>query len=108
MYDATCGNNIFLFLLGGIAGTCAVYIISYLLKDYNPTAILIISKGTIIILGFHQLFIRLFDRLPAVCHSPIAESVAALLILLAFIPIIRLSENYFPVLLGYRVGKHQK
>lgn len=107
MYDATYGKNIILFFVGGIAGSSAVYIISYLFKDYKLSAIVTLSKGTIIILGFHQLLIRAFDRLPAAFHSLIAEYVAALFILLTFIPIIQLSEKYFPVLLGYRAGKHQ-
>ena len=108
MYDATYGKNILLFFIGGIAGTCAVFVISFFVKSYKPIAVVTISKGTIIILGFHQLLIRLFDRLPAIFHSVFFEYVVALLILLTFIPIIRLTEKYFPVLLGYRASKHHQ
>ncbi len=106
MYDATYGKNIFLFFLGGLAGTFTMYVISYYLREIKPRSLMILSKGTIIILGFHQLFIRIYDNFPNYLHGVSLEYISALIILVLFIPIIQLSERYFPALLGLRANKH--
>ena len=106
MYDATYGKNIILFFVGGLSGTFVMFAISYLLRNIKPQSLIVLSKGTIIILGFHQLFIRVYNHLLLQYHSTISDYVIALIILLAFIPIIQLSEKYFPVLLGSRASKH--
>ncbi len=105
MYDATYGSNIILFFVGGLAGTMSVFCISYLLRNIKSKTVLTISKGTIIILGFHQLIIRIYDRLPDFFHTVFYEYIAALFILLFFIPIIKISEKYFPLLLGKRAER---
>lgn len=102
MYDATYGKNIVLFFVGGLSGTMAVLIVSYHLKKFKPSWLLVISRGTIIILGFHQLFIRAYSYLPDMFHNVLVDYIMALVILFAFVPIIQLSERYFPVLLGSR------
>ena len=107
MFDATYGKNIFLFFIGGLAGTFSVFSISYFFRNIKPRPLVELSKGTIIILGFHQLFIRAYDYLPNQYHTVIIDYIVALFILLAFIPIIRLSEKYFPVLLGSRAIKQK-
>lgn len=102
MYDATYGKHIVLFFVGGLSGTLAVFIVSCNLKNLKPNWLLVISKGTIIILGFHQLFIRAYSYLPDKFHNVFVDYTVALVILFAFVPIIQLSERYFPVLLGSR------
>ena len=107
MYDGTYGKNIVLFFVGGLAGTFVIYAISYLLRNITPKSLVILSKGTIIILGFHQLFIRAYDYLPDRYHTVLSDYAVSLVILLAFIPIIHLSEKYFPILLGSRAIKQK-
>lgn len=105
MFEARYGNNLILFLIGGVAGTLAVFVCSYYLQHFYYRAIDVISRGTIIVLGFQQVLIRCFDHAPAMFHGGISEYVAAFIIMLIFIPLITLSERYFPVLLGTRVSK---
>lgn len=69
MYDATYGKNIVVFFLGGLAGTFTIFIISFFLRNIKPRPLMILSKGTIIILGFHQLFIRAYDYVPIHYHT---------------------------------------
>lgn len=106
MYDATYGENIVSFFIGGLTGTFTIFVVSYFLRTVKPKPLMILSKGTIIILGFHQLFIRAYSYLPTQYHTVLSDYAVSLVILLAFIPIIQLSERYFPVLLGSRAIKH--
>lgn len=105
MYDASYGKNIILFLIGSLAGTYAIYVISVLIQNVRPSFLSIISSGTIIILGLHPLFIRVSRALLEPYKSFIVDYSVALLILCAFVPIIILSKKYFPVLLGTRTSK---
>lgn len=107
MYDATYGENVVMFFLGGLAGTMAVFVISYFLRNFKPNSLVVLSKGTIIILGFHQLFIRAYSYFPSHFHTVLTDYIVAFVILLAFIPIIQLSERYFPILLGFRAIKQK-
>ena len=107
MYDATYGKNIVVFFLGGLAGTFTIFIISFFLRNIKPRPLMILSKGTIIILGFHQLFIRAYDYVPIHYQTVYSDYVVSLFILLAFIPIIQLSERYCPILLGSRAIKQK-
>ena len=98
MYNVGYGNNILLFLIGGISGSIAVFIISKLLSDYSFNWVLLISKGSIIILGFHVYIIWYIRK---VIPSPsYIDFILSLLILIAFIPLIFFSEKYCPILLG--------
>ena len=92
MYDATYGKNIILFFIGGLSGTFVMFVISYFLRNIRPTSLILLSKGTIIILGFHQLFIRIYNHFLLQYHSVISDYLIGLLILFAFVPIIQLSE----------------
>jgi len=103
MYMCVYGNNILLFLIGGFAGTSTIFSLSKMLHS-KPNSIVTLSKGTILILGFHPWFI-LWIR----THQPtpsLFDFLFALLIVLFFIPIILFSEKYFPIILGkYRITK---
>lgn len=100
MYANQYGNNIFLFLIGGFVGTSFIYVLSKLLQRYNFKSVQTISKGCIIILAFHWNIEQLFkDFLP---QSSALQWLYSFVILLAFIPVIQMTNKYFPVLLGSR------
>lgn len=105
MYDNTYGRNIILFVIGGLMGTFSVFGISYLLKDFHNRFVDIIAKGTIVILGFHTLFIRVYEHIPTVMRNTFTDYCAGFIILVLFIPFIQMVEKYFPVLLGTRIVK---
>ena len=105
MYDNNYGNNLLLFYVEAISGTTAVFIISYGLRKLKLKFVDVISKGTIVILGFHGIFIKLFSHIPTSQGKCITDYFFSLVILALFVPIIILSERYCPVLLGTRVEK---
>ena len=94
VYENGFGNNYLLYLLGGIAGTCCLYGVSILLNDFRFGAVVTISKGTIVVLGLH-IYIIYFIKL-----GTFVDYLTALLLTLLFIPIIKISEVYFPWLIG--------
>ena len=96
MWKCGFGNNIFLFLLGGLSGTLTIYSISKLI-DKNLYIVSTISKGTILILGFHYIII---EQLQKLYFAPFMEYIISLLILILFVPLIILCEKHFPLLLG--------
>ena len=102
LYACCYGGNMFLFLLGGVFGSLMVFAISKLLGK-APQIVAIISRGTIIILGLHKLLINLvWVFYPASC----IDIVFAAIIVLLFVPIIILTERYFPLMAGiYRIIK---
>lgn len=100
MYICGYGGNFFWFLIGGVAGSCCVFIMSKLL-GHTPIATIIVSKGTILILGFHMYVIDFFRSF---FYVSIADFAFAALIIVFFVPIIMVAEKYFPLLLGkYRI-----
>ncbi len=98
------GDNLFLFLIGGLAGSVLVFFISKLLDKFRWKFITEISIGTLIILGFHIHLIKICKHF--IHHRSITDALLSVLIVLAFVPIIRLCEQYFPIILGkYRIKK---
>ena len=106
MYMGGYGDNMVLFLMGGIAGSIAIFCIAKIIP-YTPHAVITISIGTIIILGFHKHFISItqyFFHVP-----PIIDFFSALIILFLFIPIIKILEIWFPVILGkHRINNNNR
>ena len=101
MYKGGFGGNYLIFVLGGLSGTSLVFFISKLLERYyTPSSIKDISKGCILILGFHYFFVIGFVHL--IDSQSIFTYLHSLLILLLFIPIIRLTSRFFSILLGKR------
>lgn len=98
MYVNSYGDNYVLFLLGGTAGTILIYIISKWLKRFDASIIRTLSKGSILILGFHMTF-KSYSRVLFPTPSWL-DPILAFVILLIFIPIILLAEQYFPIILG--------
>ena len=94
------GGNMFLFLLGGLSGSVMIYAVSKLLL-YVPQMVTIISRGTIIILGFHKLFI---DLIWTFMSASYLDVIYAALIVVLFVPIIIAIEKFFPLMAGkYRL-----
>lgn len=94
------GGNLFLFLVGAFAGTVMIWALSKLL-GCAPRAIAVISRGTIIILGFHKILI---DLARTFFTPSVFDAIFATLILFLFIPLIIAIENYFPLMAGkYRI-----
>lgn len=96
------GGNIFLCLLGGVAGSIMMFSVSKLL-GHASKFVVIISRGTIIILGFHKILISLMRILFPVWYTDI---VLAALIVIVFVPVILAIERYCPLMAGkYRAVK---
>ena len=110
MYKCECGNNYFLFLLGGIVGTIMMFVISARLNSLKSKAIYLISIGTIVILGFHRdlnhPLLKIVDSMDFnVATNGIVTFLVALLVTLAFVPIIWIISRYLPIFIGKRSTK---
>ena len=102
LFGCNYGGNILLFLVGAIAGTVMIWALSKLLGS-SPKIINIVSRGTIIILGFHKILI---DLVWIFFTPSVFDVVFAILITLLFIPLIIATAKYFPLLAGkYRIKK---
>lgn len=99
MYLNHFGNNYALYIVGGIAGTAMLYIMSLWLSrlPYRNT-VLLLSRGSIAIIGLHIIIVRRLAQLPD--RLWIEDFLFAVLVLLAFIPIVRFMELHSPFLLG--------
>ena len=103
LFIASYGGNMLLFFLGGVAGIIAVFTISKML-DFDLGINKAISVGSILILGFHieviSVFMGIFQK------RTLIDAFFSLIILLAFVPLIKWCELYFPLILGkYRIKK---
>ena len=99
MYLNGFGNNYVLYILGGMAGTGMLYVISMWLSRL-PYCKMVqsLSMGSLLIIGLHIIIVRRMTELP---NRVWGEDLAyAILILFAFVPIIRLAELFFPTILG--------
>ena len=103
MFEAHYGKNIILFFIGGISGTVSIFMFSFLMNSFQTTVVDIISRGTIVILGFQLILIQLYYHVPKGWLGAIDDYFAAFIILLLFVPIILFTERFFPVILGSRV-----
>lgn len=99
MYHNDYGNNYVLFILGGLAGTGMLYIISLWLSRLPYRSMMMtLSRGSIMIIGLHIIIVR---RLTGLSDRMWGEDLLmAVLILLLFVPLVRLAELFFPILLG--------
>lgn len=101
MYKNGYGSNYALYLLGGMAGSAMLYVISlWLSRLPYRNMVLTLSKGSILIIGLHIVIVRRLTELPNRLWEE--DLMLALLILLAFVPIVRLVEFFCPILLGRR------
>ena len=99
MYLGSYGDYFTLYILGGIAGVAMLYVISLWLSRLHYYAMIeTLSKGSILIIGLHIIVVRRLTELPnRMCVEDLLLSV---LIILAFIPVIKVVDKYFPILLG--------
>lgn len=99
MYLCEYGNNYALYILGGISGTIMLFVVSlWLSRLPYRNMIMILSKGSIVIIGLHIVIVRRLMELPNRMWGE--DLLFAILILLAFVPMIRLAELFAPILLG--------
>ncbi len=99
MYLCEYGNNYALFLIGGMEGSLMLYIVSlWLSRLPYRNMMMTLSRGSIVIIGLHIIIVRRLTELPnRMCGE---DFVFSLLILLLFVPLIRLMELFAPILLG--------
>ena len=62
--------------------------------------VLTLSKGSILIIGLHIILVRRLQELPDRMWGE--DLLLSVLIVLCFVPIVRLAELFFPILLGRR------
>ena len=98
MYTSYFGDNIFLYLLGGVSGAAMIFFICKLLEGYNLGWLKTISVGSIIILGFHIFFIQVLRKI--FTEPSLLDYVWSLLIIFIFVPIITFIQKYLPLLIG--------
>ena len=99
MYLDQYGNNFALYILGGMAGTAMLYVVSlWLSRLPYRSMLLLLSKGSIVIIGMHIIIVRRLQELSD--RMWLEDLLFSVLILLAFVPFIRFLELYFPLLLG--------
>ena len=109
MYLNGFGNNFALYILGGMAGTCMLYTISlWLSRLPNRAIVQTLSKGSILIIGLHIVIVRRLTDLSS--RSWLEDLLFSFLILFSFYVLIRVSELYFPLLIGKKsqVQTHNK
>ena len=101
MYLCDYGNHFSLYLLGGMAGTLMLFVFSkWLGRLPYRSMVQTLATGSILVIGLHIIIVRRLTELPA--RMWVEDMLFSLLILLAFIPVIRLAESFAPFLLGRR------
>lgn len=102
LYICGYGDNLILYLVGGIAGSAFIFFLSKLLEGIHWSIVTDISVGTTLILGFHMhliSFIRHFLN-----STSIADLIFSIIIVLLFVPIIRFCKSHIPIIMGkYRL-----
>lgn len=99
MYLCEYGKSYILYIIGGTAGTLLLFIVSlWLSRLHNHNLVLLLSKGSILIIGLHIIIVRRLIDLPN--RIWLEDLLFAAFILLAFVPIISIAERYFPLILG--------
>lgn len=79
-----------------------MFLISYFLQKYDSRFLQVLSSGTIVILGFHQVLFHLVYNIPHISEYPELYYVAGVLVLFSFYPIILFTKKMFPIFLGGR------
>ena len=124
MYLAEYGNSYILYIIGGVAGTLMLFFLSQLACTVShlsphtshlsphtshltphtsypsPLSDLVttLSKGSLLIIGLHIIIVRRLTDLPD--RLWLEDLLWSVLILLAFIPVVRLAERFCPLLIG--------
>lgn len=99
MYLCGYGNNFAGFLVGTLAGTAMLYVLSlWLSRMPSTTMVDTLSRGSILIVGLHIIIVRRLMELPDRFWPE--DLFFSVFILMAFYPIIRLVQRYCPWLMG--------
>lgn len=94
------GKSFILYIIGGFCGTAIIFILCKWLNNIKLSVVSTISNGSIVILGLHFMFIG-YTKI-----TPSLDFVSALIILMLFIPVIKLCEKQCPYIIGvYRIKK---
>lgn len=111
MYNADFGRNLFLCLLGGVVGTILLAIIGMLFNNHDYFGIIAThSSGSIITLAWQIVFLFIIDLVLTKINILNKHDVVLTLLLTicmfgAFVPIIKIVQKHFPILLGFRSRK---
>ena len=101
MYLCEYGNYYTLFIIGGVAGTVMLYVVSlWLSRLPYRNVIMTLSNGSIVIIGLHIIIVRRLTELPDRMWSE--DLFFSCMILMAFVPIVRIIDLFFPILLGHK------
>ena len=101
MYLCGYGSSFPFFIIGGVAGPLMLYVLSlWLSRLPYRQMVQTLSKGSIFIIGVHIIIVRRLTERPD--RLWVEDLLFSVFILLMFIPLIRLAELYFPLLLGRR------
>ena len=108
LYMGQYANNIVLFAIGALTGSMAVFVLSALLDGVRLKITRVISSGTIVILVFHrELLHPLLKEIGKTDTSSLLTVntlvfVSAVIVVVAFYPIILLVKRFIPIVLGRR------
>lgn len=108
LYMGQYANNIVLFAVGALTGSMAVFVLSALLDGVRLKITRVISSGTIVILVFHrELLHPLLKEIGKTDISSLLTVntlvfVSAVIVVMAFYPIILLVKRFIPIVLGRR------
>lgn len=99
MYLCGYGNYYTLYIIGGMAGAMMLYTVSlWLSRLPYRQMVLTLSKGSLLIIGLHIVIVRRLTELPDRLWGE--DLLLSIMILFSFVPLIRIAELCFPVLLG--------
>lgn len=108
LYMGQYANNIVLFAVGALTGSMSVFVLSALLDGVKLKITRVISSGTIVILVFHrELLHPLLKEIGKTDTSSLLTVntlvfVSAVIVVMAFYPIILLVKRFIPIVLGRR------
>lgn len=108
LYMGQYANNIVLFAIGALTGSMAVFVLSALLDGVRLKITRVISSVTIVILVFHrELLHPLLKEIGKTDTSSLLTVntlvfVSAVIVVMAFYPIILLVKRFIPIVLGRR------
>ncbi len=108
LYMGQYANNVGLFAIGALTGSMAVFVLSALLDGVRLKITRVISSGTIVILVFHrELLHPLLKEIGKTDTSSLLTVntlvfVSAVIVVMAFYPIILLVKRFIPIVLGRR------
>lgn len=108
LYMGQYANNVGLFAIGALTGSMAVFVLSALLDGVRLKITRVISSGTIVILVFHrELLHPLLKEIGKTDTSSLLTVntlvfVSAIIVVMAFYPIILLVKRFIPIVMGRR------